>query len=284
MPMRATTISAVLVGALATSPPSSPPQCYASLGGLAANEGSHIASHSSTSLVDCMTLCDAQSTSCNSFTYKPSESACYLKAQVHSASSTVLEGSRSVTFTTYYVTNCPPPPPSSPQYTHLGGGYCRHGLLRRTAGCDLAECTARCDLEADCFFVSVHVDLCALYAAQSNQCTSRSGGGGHQAYARPPRMPPSPPSLPSPLSPPSPPSPPEPPAPPPSPIAPGRWRASKHGPAGMWEASGSQGDPHLALAHGARADFRGRHGAIFNFLSTQNLSLNVRTKCVVPPA
>ena len=45
----------------------------------------------------------------------------------------------------------------------------------------------------------------------------------------------------------------------------------------MWEASGSQGDPHLTLAHGARADFRGRHGAIFNFLSAQKLSLNVRT-------
>ena len=39
--------------------------------------------------------------------------------------------------------------------------------------------------------------------------------------------------------------------------------------------AGSQGDPHLSLAHGARADFRGRHGAIFNFLSAQNLSVNV---------
>jgi len=36
------------------------------------------------------------------------------------------------------------------------------------------------------------------------------------------------------------------------------------------------GDPHLYLAHGARADFRGRHGGVFNFLSTQNLSVNVR--------
>jgi len=39
---------------------------------------------------------------------------------------------------------------------------------------------------------------------------------------------------------------------------------------------GSQGDPHLTLAHGARADFRGRHGGIFNFLSTYTLSANVR--------
>ena len=37
----------------------------------------------------------------------------------------------------------------------------------------------------------------------------------------------------------------------------------------------SNGDPHLTLAHGARADFRGRHGAIFNFLSAQALSVNV---------
>jgi len=35
------------------------------------------------------------------------------------------------------------------------------------------------------------------------------------------------------------------------------------------------GDPHLHLAHGARADFRGRHGGIFNFLSARDLSVNV---------
>lgn len=37
------------------------------------------------------------------------------------------------------------------------------------------------------------------------------------------------------------------------------------------------GDPHLTLGHGGHADFRGRHGAIFNFLSARNLSINVRT-------
>ena len=41
--------------------------------------------------------------------------------------------------------------------------------------------------------------------------------------------------------------------------------------------AGSQGDPHLTLAHGARADFRGRHGRIFNFLSANDLSVNMRT-------
>jgi len=58
--------------------------------------------------------------------------------------------------------------------------------------------------------------------------------------------------------PPSPPSPPSPSQPSPSaPIA-------------------SFGDPHLTLAHGARADFRGRHGGIFNFLSADRMSVNVR--------
>jgi len=56
--------------------------------------------------------------------------------------------------------------------------------------------------------------------------------------------------------------PPAPPAPPPDPpYAPG---------------ASSYGDPHLNLAHGARADFRGRHGGIFNFLSASSLSVNVR--------
>lgn len=36
-------------------------------------------------------------------------------------------------------------------------------------------------------------------------------------------------------------------------------------------------DPHLHFAHGGRADFRGEHNAVFNFLSARNVSLNVRT-------
>ena len=36
-------------------------------------------------------------------------------------------------------------------------------------------------------------------------------------------------------------------------------------------------DPHLTLAHGGRADFRGTHGALYNFLSSSNVSVNVRT-------
>jgi len=36
-------------------------------------------------------------------------------------------------------------------------------------------------------------------------------------------------------------------------------------------------DPHLHLAHGDRADFRGEDGAIFNMLSHANVSLNVKT-------
>lgn len=36
-------------------------------------------------------------------------------------------------------------------------------------------------------------------------------------------------------------------------------------------------DPHLRFAHGGEADFRGRDGAIWNFLSSERVSLNVRT-------
>ena len=37
-------------------------------------------------------------------------------------------------------------------------------------------------------------------------------------------------------------------------------------------------DPHLTLAHGGRADFRGRNGVIYNFLTSQNASLNIKTE------
>ena len=39
----------------------------------------------------------------------------------------------------------------------------------------------------------------------------------------------------------------------------------------------TQQDPHLHLAHGGHADFRGCDGCLFNFLSARDLSLNVRT-------
>jgi len=44
------------------------------------------------------------------------------------------------------------------------------------------------------------------------------------------------------------------------------------------DAATSSGDPHLALPHGGKADFRGEHKALFNFLSARNLSLNVMTE------
>ena len=37
-----------------------------------------------------------------------------------------------------------------------------------------------------------------------------------------------------------------------------------------------QQDPHLDLSKGGRADFRGEDGAIYNYLSTPGLSVNVR--------
>ena len=41
--------------------------------------------------------------------------------------------------------------------------------------------------------------------------------------------------------------------------------------------SGSSGDPHVSLAHGGMTDFRGMPERIYNFISSQNVSLNVRT-------
>ena len=44
------------------------------------------------------------------------------------------------------------------------------------------------------------------------------------------------------------------------------------------DCSGSSGDPHLRLAHGGSTDFKGRDGALFNFVSSQNMSMNVKTE------
>ena len=35
-------------------------------------------------------------------------------------------------------------------------------------------------------------------------------------------------------------------------------------------------DPHLQLAHGGRADFRGRHATLYNFVSSHNVTMNVK--------
>ena len=42
------------------------------------------------------------------------------------------------------------------------------------------------------------------------------------------------------------------------------------------KSSGSVGDPHLTLAHGGKADFRGKDQTFYNYLSAANLSLNVK--------
>ena len=41
---------------------------------------------------------------------------------------------------------------------------------------------------------------------------------------------------------------------------------------------GAQQDPHLHFAHGGRADFRGQHGAYYNFFSAPGLAVNVKTE------
>ena len=45
----------------------------------------------------------------------------------------------------------------------------------------------------------------------------------------------------------------------------------------MYDAS-AIGDPHLNLPHGGKADFRGEHKTLYNFLSAKGLSLNVMTE------
>ena len=40
-------------------------------------------------------------------------------------------------------------------------------------------------------------------------------------------------------------------------------------------------DPHVNFAYGGSADFRGRHGALYNFLSAPGLSVNVKTEGAV---
>ena len=37
-------------------------------------------------------------------------------------------------------------------------------------------------------------------------------------------------------------------------------------------------DPHLFFAHGGRADFRGRHGQLYNFFSAPGIAVNVKTE------
>ena len=42
--------------------------------------------------------------------------------------------------------------------------------------------------------------------------------------------------------------------------------------------AGGQGDPHLYSAHGGHADFRGEARALFNFLSHEKISANIKTE------
>ena len=44
------------------------------------------------------------------------------------------------------------------------------------------------------------------------------------------------------------------------------------------DTGGSSGDPHLRLAHGGRADWRGFHDWIISFVSSKDVALNVKTE------
>jgi len=47
--------------------------------------------------------------------------------------------------------------------------------------------------------------------------------------------------------------------------------------ASSFSTSSARKDPHIRFADGGRADFRGEHNKIFNFLSARNVSLNIKT-------
>lgn len=49
----------------------------------------------------------------------------------------------------------------------------------------------------------------------------------------------------------------------------------------LLQASRAFRDPHLSFAHGGRADFRGRHNGIYNFLSAPGFAVNVKTEQAV---
>lgn len=53
---------------------------------------------------------------------------------------------------------------------------------------------------------------------------------------------------------------------------------SSAGAAPSLPAAQANGDPHLMLGHGGKADFRGTDKGLYNFLSAKNLSLNVMTE------
>jgi len=46
---------------------------------------------------------------------------------------------------------------------------------------------------------------------------------------------------------------------------------------GTTGSASARKDPHIRFADGGRADFRGEHNRIFNFLSARNLALNIKT-------
>ena len=61
------------------------------------------------------------------------------------------------------------------------------------------------------------------------------------------------------------------------PLGGGVSSGASHGVVAATPSSSSQGDPHLALPYGGQADFRGKHGSLWTFLSARNVTLNVRT-------
>jgi len=141
----------------------------------------------------------------------------------------------------------------------------QHGTLcLPRVACNCPDSFPMCHSDGDCVIRSCATGTCS-WSLNTNYISGT--GTVASCCGNAPAGPPSPPPAPPPPA-----LPPPPPASPPRPVSPGRWRAHKHGDAA--QQASSQGDPHLSLAHGARADFRGRHGGIFNFLSAQKLSVN----------
>lgn len=50
------------------------------------------------------------------------------------------------------------------------------------------------------------------------------------------------------------------------------------GTASVTSSGGADKDPHLAFPHGGKADFRGRNGIYYSFLSSPGFAVNVKTE------
>ena len=123
--------------------------------------------------------------------------------------------------------------------------------------------------------VGANFQTAANILTMTNHNTGGGAGGisvsGRINFACQPSPPPAPGPPPPPSPPPPSPSPPPPYPPPPSPPSP---PGAVPPPAAVTTTTATR-DPHLAFAHGGRADMKGEHNTWYNMLSAKNTSVNV---------